>query len=143
MPSALAIVGALTIAAVGASGMYAFDRHGPIGWHANLLLAHPGFDLPDSLAAQRDKAMAQASAAAQATVACRAAIQSQNQAVASQSALSASALAEARAAVAKTTVEARAARAKADKLRAYVPKGDTEAARWEDADRAVKGSFSP
>lgn len=43
---------------VSAGLMFAWDRHPPIGVHVPVLIWRVGFDLPDSLATQRDHAVA-------------------------------------------------------------------------------------
>lgn len=66
------LIGVLVVLALGATGTWAWDRHPPWGVHIPVLFWHVGFDLPDSLAVQRDKAIARAQAASTALDVCHA-----------------------------------------------------------------------
>ena len=135
---ALQVVG---LSLLGAGPVFWWDRHAPIGWHAHVLFWHPGFDLPDSLQTQRDKALIAAQMAQDATKACRASLDSQNAAIAALARDSAAKLAAANRDIEAARAVAESHRQAAEVLRSYVPKGDDELSRWRDADREIGEAF--
>lgn len=82
------LIGLVVVLALGAAGMFAWDRHGPIGFTVPIPIWRPHLGLPDSLATQRDRAVAAAGRAQASLAVChvsesnlQAAIGSQNAAV--------------------------------------------------------------
>lgn len=114
----LPLFGALFLLLMGAGGMAFWDRHPPIGWHANLLIVHPGFSLPPSLAEQRDQA-----------------VTARNQAVAAMGQLQATSnarLADADQKVQAAQKATKDAMKSVDALLGYQPKGDDACQRAGD-----------
>lgn len=129
---------------VAAGIMFAWDRHPPLGWHTKPLPLVGwtfGFDLPDSLATQRDKAQAALRLAQDAQKACLGQLGRQNASIASLSAESAAKLAAVNHDLASTRAVVESLRRNAVDLRDYQPKGADQCSRWEDADREVKGAL--
>jgi hypothetical protein len=137
MPSALSIIGAATLALVGVAGMYEWDRHPPLGWHAHVLFWNPGFNLPDSLATQRDKALQGAEKAESAKKQCLGELGSQNASLSRQASLDAFSLRQAQVRLDAGAAEVARLRQSAAALRVYVPVGADACARWQDADGHV------
>jgi hypothetical protein len=54
----LPLLGCLVLLFGGAGAVWWWDRHEPIGWHTHILWKRVGFSLPNSLATQRDMAVA-------------------------------------------------------------------------------------
>lgn len=64
----LPLLGAIFLLLIGGGSIWVYDRHDPIGFHATVLWWHPGFDAPDSLLTQKEKADARAKQAEDALV---------------------------------------------------------------------------
>lgn len=128
---------------VAAAGGVAWEHRPPIGWHAKVLFWRVGFDLPDGLATQRDKALAAASADRKALGVCQnsarsleAAVAAQNSAVEALGAQSARRAADlARGLQATAGALERAARR--ERALDFTPRGATVCERYDDVDRHV------
>jgi hypothetical protein len=123
--------------AVAAGLMFAWDRHPPIGWHAHVLFWRVGFDLPPSLAIQRDGAVAGLRAAQDGRNACLGQLGSQTASLAVLGQKTASAMARAERDLQAARSVAESYRQAAADLKTYQPQGGDRCARLEDADRAV------
>lgn len=125
MPSALAIIGAATLLAVGGAGVAAYDRHQPVSWHAHVLFWSPGFDLsggPITVAnAARDKALAAGAADLRARQACDVASAAQNAAVQALADQAAHAVGQSQKAVSDARSVAESLRQAQGKIAAYQP----------------------
>lgn len=106
----LGIVGLAVLLFAAGGGVWAWDRHGPV--EVSLMWPIPKLALPDSLAMQRDRALAQL-ADAQARAAT------------------------VEAAVAKARPAAARHQAKADRIAVYTPKGGDVCAKLVDLDREL------
>lgn len=137
MPSALSIIGALTLGLVGAGAMYGWDRHEPIGFTVPIPLWHPRVGLPDSLLTQRDRAVQATRIAEEGTKACRATLASESSANAREAALGAAVLADTQKKLDLDVARVADLHRRASILHNYVPAGPDLCARWEDADRIV------
>lgn len=67
----LAKIGFLAILCVGIALGLGYDRHPPMGWHTRVLVWSVGFDLPNSLATERDRAVAAGKAASAVVARCQ------------------------------------------------------------------------
>lgn len=137
MGSALAIIGAITLTAVGAGGMYEWDRHPPLGWHAHILFWKPGFDLPPSLKMVSDANAARADGAVKATGQCQTALSDQRAALSRQSGLDSAALQASAGSLRATEAQVASLQRGSSALRQQKPQGVDVCARWTDADRLV------
>ena len=135
----LQIVG---LSLLGAGPVWYYDHHpawdftvpAPVRW---VLPASWKHIVLGSLASDRDKALAAAQTAQDATKTCRASLDSQNAAISLLARESAAKLAAANHDIEAARAVAESHRQASIVLRSYVPKGDDELARWRDADRAV------
>lgn len=142
MPSALSIVGALTILAVGGSLTWVYDRHPPLSWHAHVLFWSPGFDIPGGPVTQ---AQQQATAALAASMLaqdgqrrCDASLVVQKASLAQAARKGAAALASAQTALDDArAVNARLASGAASLRNFPAMVGETACQRWDRADGAV------
>ncbi len=142
MPSALSIIGAAALLAVGGSGVWAYDRHAPLSWHAHVLFWNPGIDLPGGpivvADAQRDAALAASRMAQDGQRRCDASLAVQSASVAQVSTAGAAAVARAQAELDATRGENARLRAAQVKLGIFkLTPGQTECQHWTQADGAV------
>jgi hypothetical protein len=142
MKALIFILQLIGLALLGAGPVYWWDRHPPVSFRMHVLFWHPGFDLPPSLASQRDNAVRAGSLALQSTQACRGQLDSQNASIAVLSAKSTAALARAEHDVQSHAAVAESYRQAAGVLGSYRPAGDDVCARFKDADRVVVGSLA-
>ena len=137
MPSALSVIGAITLMAIGAGGMYQYDRHSPIGWHAHVLFWDPGIDLPPSLQDQRDQAIAALAKINQSNASCQAALTVQNIAANELAAQSSDAKAAVERELAGQRSTIAALRQASSRISHFVPTGASACDRWESVDAFI------
>lgn len=131
------LIGALALLIGGAGGMWAWDHHGPLGFHTRILFWNVGFDLPASLAQRVDAAEKAEKTAAQAALTCRGYLDAQNASISAQAARGAQALADTRRDLDAARPRVAAAQRASAALAVFAPQGPDVCARYEDADRAV------
>lgn len=142
MPSALSILGAMTLLAAGGAGTLAYDRHPPLSWHAHVLFWRPGFDLPGGpvivARAERDAAITASQMAQDGNKRCHASLDVQSASVAQAAQRGATALMIAQAELDATKVQNDRLRSAASSLKTFaaIP-GEQMCRHWERADGAV------
>lgn len=142
MPSALSIIGAAALLAIGGAGALAYDRHPPLSWHVHVLFWHPGIDLPGGpvvvAQAQAAAALAASRMAQDGQRRCDASLAVQNASLAQAHAAGATAMASAQSALdAVKAQNAKLTSAAASLSNFPTMAGETACQRWDRSDGAV------
>lgn len=144
MPSALSIIGAAALLAIGGAAVAAYDRHPPLSWHAHVLFWSPGFDLPGGPVTQAQQQAAAALAASRMAQdgqkRCDASLFVQNASLAQAEQKGAAAVASAQRALDATQAQNTRLWSAAASLAAFptmAMAGETACQRWDRADGAV------